>query len=175
MASAFEDKPGVGEKAEVKVHLDCETLFEYVKMLERRLRELEAERESLRRELRYYKSEVQKLMEAPLIEAIVLDTLPDGRVVVKSTTGPNLVVKVSNRVDISKLQPGMHVALNSRGSAIVDVLPQREDPYVKGFEVVERPKVRFSDVGGLKEQIRELREAIELPLKNPEPVQGAWH
>ena len=28
--------------------------------------------------------------------------------------------------------------------------------------------VSFSDIGGLNEQIRELREVIELPLTNPE-------
>ena len=164
MASAFEaDREG-----KLKVNLDCEVLLEYVRSLERRVRELEAERESLRRELAVYKREVQKLNEPPLFEAIVLDVLPDGRVVVKSTTGPNLVVNVSSRVDARSLKPGMHVVLNNRGSAIVDVLPEREDPYIKAFEVIERPKVTFNDVGGLKEQIRELREAVELPLKNPE-------
>ncbi len=29
-------------------------------------------------------------------------------------------------------------------------------------------KVSYSDIGGLNEQIRELREVIELPLTNPE-------
>lgn len=29
-------------------------------------------------------------------------------------------------------------------------------------------KTSFSDIGGLTEQIRELREVIELPLTNPE-------
>ncbi len=165
MASTFDEKEARGS---TKIHFDCEVLLEYIRTLEKRVKELEAERDNLRRELRYYRSEVQKLTEAPNIEAIVLDVLPDGRVVVKSTTGPNLVVKVSNKIDVRSLKPGMHVALNGRGSAIIDILPEREDPYVKGFEVVERPKVRFSDVGGLKEQIRELREAIELPLKNPD-------
>ncbi len=163
MASIFE-----ADKADrIKVDVDCDVLLEYVRSLERRIRELEAERESLRRELRRYKAEVEALRQPPLFEAIVLDVLPDGRVVVKSTTGPNLIVRPAGRVDVSKLKPGVHVAITQRG-AIVDVLPEREDPYVKAFEVVEKPNVTFEDIGGLKEQIRELREAIELPLKNPE-------
>jgi proteasome regulatory subunit len=36
------------------------------------------------------------------------------------------------------------------------------------MEVIEKPNVRYSDIGGLDEQIRELREVIELPLRNPE-------
>ena len=163
MASIFE-----ADKADrIKVDVDCDVLLEYVRSLERRIRELEAERESLRRELRRYKAEVEALRQPPLFEAIVLDVLPDGRVVVKSTTGPNLIVRPAGRVDVSKLKPGVHVAITQRG-AIVDILPEREDPYVKAFEVVEKPNVTFADIGGLHEQIRELREAIELPLKNPE-------
>ncbi len=143
-------------------------LSEYVRMLEKRVRELEAERAELRRELRRYKMELDKLLSPPLIEAIVLSVLPDGRVVVKSSTGPNLVVRVMSDVDISKLLPGAHVAINQRGSAIVEVLPEHEDPFVKAMEVVERPKVSFEDIGGLKQQKQELYESVILPLIEPE-------
>ncbi len=146
---------------------DVEALRDYIYHLERRIRELEAERAELRRELRRYRLEVDKLLSPPLIEAIVLSVLPDGRVVVKSSTGPNLVVTVSANVDPSKLTPGAYVALNQRGSMIVEVLPEREDPYVKAMEVIERPHVTFDDIGGLDEQKRELYEAVILPLTKP--------
>jgi proteasome regulatory subunit len=152
-------------------HADSNTerlLRQYIQQLERRIRELEAERSELRRELRRYRMEVDRLMSPPLIEAMVLSVLPDGRVVVKSSTGPNLIVHVSSNVDVSKLTPGTYVALNQRGSTIVEVLPEREDPYVKAMEVVDRPKVTFEDIGGLDEQKRELYEAVILPLQKPE-------
>ena len=57
---------------------------------------------------------------------------------------------------------------NQRGSAIVKILPEREDPFVKSMEVLEKPNVSYEDIGGLSQQIQELREVIELPLKNPE-------
>ncbi len=141
---------------------------DYIRFLEARIKFLEIEREKLSNQVRYYKSEIDKLMSPPLIEAIVLETLSDGRVVVKSTTGPNLVVYVLEGIDRSRIRPGVHVALNQRGTAIVEVLPDREDPYVKSMEVIERPSVTFNDIGGLKEQIRELKEVVELPLKQPE-------
>ncbi len=147
---------------------DFEALIEYVKHLERRLRELESERNSLRRELDYYKSELEKLLAPPLIEGQLLEILDNNRAVVKSSTGPNLVVYISGGVDRSKLVPGAIVALNQRGSAIVEVLPSHVDPLIKGMEVIERPETTYDDIGGLSEQIRELREAIELPLKHPE-------
>ncbi len=140
---------------------------QYIIRLERKLRELEAERMELRRELRRYKMEVDKLLSPPLIEAVVLSVLPDGRAVVKSSTGPNLVVNVSSYIDPEKLKPGTYVALNQRGSTIVEILPQYEDPYVSAMEVTEKPRVSFDDVGGLEEQKRELYEAIILPLTKP--------
>ncbi len=147
---------------------DYDSLMEYIRYLEQRLRELEAERTTLRSELRYYKNEVEKLLSPPLIEAIVLEVLDDGRAVVKSTTGPNLVVSISEKLRPEDLRPGMSVALNQRGSTIVEVLPSKNDPYVHGMEVIEKPGVKYSDIGGLEKQVRELREAVELPLKNPE-------
>ena len=143
-------------------------LTDYVRYLEMRIQELEAEISYLRKEIDYYKQEIDKLLSPPLIEGVVLEVLGDGRAIVKSSTGPNLIVNISAKVDVSKLRPGVHVALNQRGSTIVEVLPAREDPYVRAMEVIERPNVRYSDIGGLEEQIKELREVVEIPLKHPE-------
>ncbi len=147
---------------------DYESLLEYIRYLEQKVHELESEKAALRRELKYYKNELEKLLSPPLIEAVVLEVLSDNRAIVKSSTGPNLVVTISENIPRDKLVPGAIVALNQRGSAIVEVLPLREDPYVRSMEIIERPKIRYSDIGGLKEQIREIREAVELPLKKPE-------
>ena len=141
---------------------------DYVRSLEIRIQELETEVEFLRNEINYYKKEIEKLLSTPLIEGTLLEVLPDGRAVVKSSTGPNLVVEVLGNIDIKNARPGSRVVLNQRGSAVVGILPSLEDPYVRAMEVIEKPKVRYSDVGGLKEQIRELREVVELPLKNPD-------
>ncbi|MBC7090214.1 MAG: proteasome-activating nucleotidase, partial [Methanobacteriaceae archaeon] len=51
---------------------------------------------------------------------------------------------------------------------IVDVLPSEKDPIVTGMEVEERPDVTYDQIGGLSEQIREVRETVELPLSKPE-------
>ena len=136
--------------------------------LRKKVARLNKELRRLRTELELYKREVNKLSNPPLIEATLLDLLPDGKAVVKSSAGPTLVVNVSEMIPKEQLKPGISVAINQRGSLIVGVLKGLEDPYVKAMEVVERPKTRYSDVGGLKEQLNEVREVVELPLKNPE-------
>jgi len=43
------------------------------------------------------------------------------------------------------------------------------DPFVKGMEVIDSiPDISYSDVGGLEDQLQEVRECVELPLKKPE-------
>jgi len=145
-----------------------DNISEYVKYLEKKIKELEEEKLVLKREVKYYKEEMEKLLAPPLIEGVLLDILPDGRAVVKSSSGPNLIVSIGGNVPKEKLYPGVIVAINQRGSSIVEVLPDREDPYVKAMEVVERPDVSYLDIGGLSKQIEEIREAVELPLLKPD-------
>lgn len=153
---------------------DSMHLLMQIKKLEQRTQELEAEkrdwfyeRERLQREVQVLRAEIEKLTVPPYIEGYITDLLPDGRAVVKSSTGPSLVVNVMRAVDPAKLVPGKRVSLSQRNFAIIEVLPDNLDTYVQVMEVLEVPKVSYSEIGGLDEQIRELRELIELPLLNP--------
>jgi proteasome regulatory subunit len=165
MSNGLGDR-GVVERDDINVLINSDE--DYVKYLELKIKQLEEERKRLLRRVEYYRSEIEKLLAPPLIEAYVEDLTPDGRVIVKSSSGPNLIVTIVNGVDISRLRPGSRVALNQRGSSIVEVLPDRVDPLVQLMEIVEKPSVYYSDIGGLSEQIQELREVVELPLKKPE-------
>ena len=156
---------------------DGEYLITYTRHLEKRLRNLEtekqlldAERLRLEQELHSLRNEIDRLREPPLVSATIIDFLDDkGRAIVKSSTGPSFVVNASRKVKNEKLAPGMRVALNQRTFAIMEVLPTKLDPFVKGMEVIDSiPDISYADVGGLEDQLREVRETVELPLKKPE-------
>ena len=51
------------------------------------------------------------------------------------------------------------------------MLPREVDPMVYNMSLEDPGQINFAGIGGLNEQIRELREVIELPLKNPELFQ----
>jgi len=77
-------------------------------------------------------------------------------VIVKASSGPRYVVGCRSKVDKAALKQGTRVALDMTTLTIMRM--SLEDP----------GQVSFGGIGGLNEQIRELREVIELPLKNPE-------
>jgi len=147
----------------------------YTRHLERRLRALEtekqilqAERSRLEKETQTLRTELEKLRQSPLITASIIELLEDGRAIVKSSTGPNFVVHVASSISADKLQPGAMVALNQRSFAITQELPPSRDPIIRAMEIEEAPNVSYADIGGLREQLQEIRETVELPLLEPE-------
>jgi 26S proteasome regulatory subunit T4 len=51
---------------------------------------------------------------------------------------------------------------------IMRILPREVDPLVYSMSLEDPGGATFAGIGGLGEQVRELREVIELPLLNPE-------
>jgi len=147
---------------------DTEVLIKKIQYLELEKRNVETEKYKLERRLTELEREVERLRSPPLITATVLDVLSDGRVVVKSSSGPDFVVSTSSFINKDEIFPGTRVALNQRTLAVMEVLPSSKDPLVKGMEILNAPDVPYSMVGGLESQIKEVKETVELPLKNPE-------
>lgn len=146
-------------------------LANYIKQLEDRIRNLENERGTiesekarLERELKDLRSEFEKLKSPPLVSATVLDTLSENRAIVQSSSGPKFLVEVSKYLDEDEIHSGARVGLNQRTLNVMETLPSEKDPLVKGMEIEDSPNVTYNDIGGLKKQIQEIRETVELPL-----------
>jgi 26S proteasome regulatory subunit T4 len=73
-----------------------------------------------------------------------------------------------SKVDKAKLKQGTRVALDMTTLTIMRMLPREVDPLVYNMSLEDPGQISFAGIGGLNDQIRELREVIELPLKNPE-------
>jgi proteasome regulatory subunit len=143
-------------------------LAEAIKRVESERHYMEAEILRLQREVKRLKTELDRLRYPPLIVGSVRDVLTDGRVIVKSSTGPDFVVNSAETVEHGKITVGSRVALNKQTLAVMGVLPASLDPLVTASEIVDKPTVSYSDIGGLADQIREIREAVEYPLLRSE-------
>ena len=131
------------------------------------VKHLREEVRNLTKEVQRLTIELEKVKHPPLIVGSVLDLLVDGRVVIKSSTGPNFVVPVADFVSRDKLTPGTRVSLSQTNLTVVGLLPSSKDPLVHATEVVRKPEVTYADIGGLQTCIQELRETVEYPLTRP--------
>ena len=129
---------------------------------------VENEKMRLDREVKSLRGEIERFRSPPLVVATITEVLEDGKLVVKSSTGPHFVINYSRLLDKKALEPGSRVALNQQTFSIVNVLPSEKDPLISGMEVEEKPEVSYGQIGGLEEQVVEIKETVELPLKKPE-------
>ncbi len=162
------DDVGRRESGRADAETYLRNLQRQIKSLELQKRNAETELVRLERENLELRKELDRIRSPPLITALVEDVLVDGRVVVKSSSGPNYVVNVSHFVDTRDIVVGCRVAMNQRTLSIIEVLPFSRDQAVTSMEIVKKPEVTYTDIGGLRAQIEEIRETVELPLKRPE-------
>jgi proteasome regulatory subunit len=151
------------------------TLEQEYKILQEETQLLINDRTHLENELRQMRRKVEKLQEniqilklPPLIVGFLQDILDSESAIVRSSNGTVFQVGINPLIDPDRLKPGTRVALNQDTLSVVEVLSEAWDPMVSGAEVVEKPTVRYEDVAGVDEQLDSVREAVELPLKNPE-------
>ncbi len=161
LASELKSKISLLEERNVR-------LMEDLQNAENEKRYSESELFRLQKDLTRLRAEMERLKSPPLIVGTLRDLLPDGRVVVKSSTGPDFIVSVSEYCPAENLIPGSRVSLNKQTLAVMNVLPSPLDPIVTGAEILDKPDITYDDIGGLKQQMLELREAVEDPLLRPE-------
>ena len=98
----------------------------------------------------------------------ILKSFPDDKYIVKTVNGSRYLVHCKKSIDKSRLKVGTRIALDFTTLTIMRILPHEIDPRVYNMMMEDPGKVPYSSVGGLSDQIRDLRETIELPITNPE-------
>lgn len=88
--------------------------------------------------------------------------------IVTSTNGTNYYVRILSTLNREDLKANASVALHKHSHSVVDVLPTETDSAIQMMKMTEKPDVTYMDIGGLDVQKQEIREAVELPLTNPD-------
>ncbi|KAI4198609.1 MAG: hypothetical protein LQ350_005200 [Teloschistes chrysophthalmus] len=136
--------------------------------VEAKLKTIRLDIKGLQKDFDTTEDNIKALQSVGQIIGEVLKQLDEERFIVKASSGPRYVVGCRSKVDKAKLKQGTRVALDMTTLTIMRMLPREVDPLVYNMSLEDPGQVSFGGIGGLNEQIRELREVIELPLKNPE-------
>ncbi|MGI6502886.1 MAG: proteasome-activating nucleotidase [Candidatus Methanoculleus thermohydrogenotrophicum] len=123
--------------------------------------------ELLEKELLQLRKENSQLKRTPLFVAAVVDVLDNGEVYLRQQGNNQEYVTTVNEKLHRILKPGMKVAVNNTLS-IVKTIGNIYDSRVRVMELDEQPDVTFEQIGGLRDEIEEVREAVEYPLTKPE-------
>jgi proteasome regulatory subunit len=118
------------------------------------------------RELERLKKENVLLKRMPLFLATVVE-MGDDFVLLRQHGNNQEFITTAPAELLEKLQPNTRVAINN-SMTIVRILDRSVDVRAKVMELVEAPDVSYDQVGGLEDQIREIKETVELPLLKPE-------
>jgi len=150
-------------EAIVDVH---DQLADQLEDADRRREQLEAEVDRLEREN-------EKLKQSSLYIATVEEIdAENGEVVVKQHGNNQEVLSDLSARMQEEIEAGDRVAVND-SFAIQTVLSNETDARAQAMEVEADPELTYEDIGGLEDQIREVREAVEEPLTNPEQFEKA--
>merc|ERR1712209_264753 len=96
------------------------------------------------------------------------EIIDDNHAIVSTSVGSEHYVSILSFVDKDQLEPGCSVLMNHKVHAVVGVLSDDTDPMVTVMKLEKAPQETYAMIGGLEEQIQEIKEAVELPLTHPE-------
>ena len=159
----------------VKSHKDLYVTREEVILSQGIIHSLESQKKSVEydkvhfeRETKRLRSELDRMKTTPLLMGTVVKMIDNDHVIIRSSAGPQFVVSAPADMTEKELAPGANIALNQQTFSIADVLPPLEEPEVSALELAESTNVTYDQIGGLGDQLREIREVVELPLIKPE-------
>ncbi|WP_121741687.1 proteasome-activating nucleotidase Pan2 [Natronorubrum halophilum] len=142
-------------------------LVDVNEQLSEQLEDADQRRQRLRERVDRVERENETLKSSSLYIATVEDVLGDDEVIVKQHgNNQEVLTDVSPQI-VEQVEPGDRVAVND-SFAIQTVLNAETDARAQSMEITARPEVTYADIGGINDQVREVREAVEQPLAEPE-------
>jgi proteasome regulatory subunit len=131
-----------------------------------RLLDANAENNKYQQKLERLTHENKKLKQSPLFVATVQEVTEDGVIIKQHGNNQEALTEVTEEMH-DAIEPDARVAVNNSLS-IVRTLDDETDVRARVMQVEHSPDVTYEDIGGLEEQMQEVRETVEMPLESPE-------
>jgi 26S proteasome regulatory subunit T2 len=114
------------------------------------------------------KSKLDEIRGSPMDVGSLEEFIDENHCIVSTAMGPEYYVNILSFVDKDQLEPGSSILMHHKALSVVGILSDEVDPLVAVMKVDKAPTETYADIGGLEDQIQEIKEAVELPLTHPE-------
>ena len=161
----FDEDDNVEAKLEILKN-EISSLERENKKVREQILDSDAEQSKYKKKLQRLTHENKKLKDAPLFVATVKEIKDEGIIIKQHGNNQEVFTDAPESLR-EDLEPDMRVMLNNSLS-IVDILEVETDHRTRVMQVEESPTVTYEDIGGLEEQVLEVRETVELPLTDNE-------
>ena len=152
----------------IKAEENLDRLSEVIYGYTANISHLEEENRILRESVSQFREELDRFRRSPLMVCEVREVYGNN-VVIKIPNGNLFYVSKSGECD--KIKAGESVLVEQRNLTIVKRIRSTRFN-VEKFAILEKLNekngIGWHEIGGLSEQVREIKEVIELPLKSPE-------
>ncbi len=139
-------------------------LVQVNRQLEEQLAAADDRQDQLTAEVDRLERENDTLKSSSLYVATAEELTVDGVVVKQHGNNQEVLTEVSPSLR-DEMEAGDRVAINDSFN-VQTILDPETDARAQAMQVDESPEVTYDDIGGLEEQILEVREAVEEPLVN---------
>ena len=129
------------------------------------INELEEENKILKETINHLKNEMDRFRTPPLMMCEVREIV-NNNAIIKVPNGNQFFVCISD--SCTNIRPGDSVLVDQKNLNIIKKFEKVAGFNVEKFVILENPQLTYENVGGLKKQIEEIKEVVELPLKKPE-------
>ena len=161
----YEDDASQQEKVEA-LEERLEILEQQNEEMRDKLLDANAENNKYQQKLERLTHENKKLKQSPLFVATVQELTDEGVIIKQHGNNQEALTEVTDEMR-EALTPDSRVAVNNSLS-IVKQLDSETDVRARVMQVDQSPEVSYSDIGGIDEQMEEVRETVEMPIKSPE-------
>ncbi len=161
----YEDDASQQEKVEA-LEERLEILEQQNEEMRDKLLDANAENNKYQQKLERLTHENKKLKQSPLFVATVQELTDEGVIIKQHGNNQEALTEVTNEMR-EELTPDARVAVNNSLS-IVKQLDSETDVRARVMQVDQSPEVSYADIGGIDEQMEEVRETVEMPIQSPE-------
>ena len=131
-----------------------------------KLLDANAENNKYQQKLERLTHDNKKLKQSPLFVATVQELTEDGAVIKQHGNNQEALTEITDEMR-SEIDPDDRVAVNNSLS-VVKKLEKETDVRARVMQVEHSPDVTYADIGGLEDQMQEVRETVEMPLEHPD-------